>query len=123
VLGTAAAAAVAPSFAQVGYGGTGRVPAAFMLTLTGGAPAPKTVTAAVSPAATTPNEGYFQFDQGAISHGSLLDPTQPANAALWQAQMVYFLGVTGTSIVFDPTYAAGLQIPEPAAAGWSILGN
>ncbi|HLO66933.1 MAG TPA: hypothetical protein VK188_07930 [Holophaga sp.] len=123
VLGTSAAAAVAPGFAQVGYGGTGRIPGAFMLTLTGGAPAPKTVTAAISPAATTPSEGYFQFDQGAVSHGSLLDPTQPANAALWQAQVVYFLGVTGTSIVFDPTYAAGLQIPEPAAAGWSILGK
>lgn len=123
VLGTAAAAAVAPNFAQVGYGGTGRIPAPFMLTLAGGAPAPKTVTAAVSPAATTPGEGYFQFDQGSVSHGSLLDPTQPANALLWQTQMLYFLGVAGTPIVFDPTYAAGLQVPEPAAAGWSILGN
>ncbi len=123
VLGTAAAAGVAPGFSQVGYGGTGRIPAPFLFTLAGGNPAPKTVTAATAPTDTTPAEGYFQFDQAGVAHGSLLDPSQPQTAALWQAQVLYFLGITGHSIVFDPTFAAGLQVQAPTAFVWPVLGN
>jgi hypothetical protein len=103
VLGTSDAAAVAPGFFQLGYGAADRVPATFMYTLNGALPAPKTQPAALTPLATAPKEGYFQFDQAGISHGGLLDPAHPANAALMQAQLVYFLGASGTSIALDPT--------------------
>jgi hypothetical protein len=76
-------AAVAPGFKQLGYNGSSspRVPVPFMLTLdSGGAPIPKVDFAAASAAATTPNEGYFQFDQPGVSHGFLLDPTGSAAA-------------------------------------------
>jgi hypothetical protein len=101
-------AAVAPGFMQLGYGGGAapRIPAPFMLTLNGTTPVPNTATAAVTPLATTPKEGYFQFDQAGISHGSLLDPRNPVNAGLMQLQMLYFLGITGTPLVVDPTQPA-----------------
>lgn len=128
VLGTAAAAAVDPGFFQLGYGAADRIPATFMFTLNGASLAPKTEPAALSPAATAPGEGYFQFDQSGIAHGGLLDPSHPANAALMQKQLLFFLGVTGTSIVLDPTQtAAGLVQGVSAAvhvpATWTILGH
>jgi fermentation-respiration switch protein FrsA (DUF1100 family) len=122
VLG-AAGAAVAPGFMQLAYtpGGTymvgstsvahaaGVVGTPFMYTLTGGAPAPKVQAAAVSALVTTPNEGYFQFDQAGIGHSSLLDPTASLpNTTMIQRQMAYFLGVTGASIVIDPTQGGPL---------------
>ena len=135
VLG-AAGAAVAPGFKQLAYtaGGTpahaAGVPAQFMFTLSGGAPAPKVANAAVAATDTTPTEGYFQFDQTGIGHSSLLDPTaSPANTGLLQKQMRYFLGITGTALVVDPTQGAalpvaplslpGLQVP----AKYTILGH
>jgi hypothetical protein len=127
VLGTAAAAAIAPNFSQLAYtaGGATAPHAAgvvtqFMFTLTAGAAAPKVANAAVSPAATTPSEGYFQFDQTNIGHSSLLDPgpapTYPymANVLLIQRQVRYFLGITGNTIVVDPTQSTALPIaPVP----------
>jgi len=98
-----AGAAVAPLFFQLGYGISDRIPVPFMYTLTGAAPTPKDESAALTPAATAPGEGYFQFDQTGIEHGALLDPAFPVNAGLLQKQMLYFLGVTGTSIAVDPT--------------------
>ncbi len=104
VLGTPAAAAMAPGFSQLGYGSADRIPAPFMFTLSGANPVPKEAPAALSATATSPTEGYFQFDQAGIEHGGLLDlSNQPANAALMQKQMIYFLGATGTSIAIDPT--------------------
>jgi hypothetical protein len=103
VLGTSDAAALAPGFSQLGYGAADRIPATFMYTLNGTAPTPKTQSAALTPFATSPKEGYFQFDQAGIGHGGLLDPAHKANAALMQTQLVYFLGASGTSIALDPT--------------------
>jgi hypothetical protein len=108
----AAGAAVAPGFMQLAYtaGGTpdhaAGVVAQFMYTLNGTAPAPKVANAATTGADTTPTEGYFQFDQTGISHGSLLDPSNMTNLLLLQKQMRYFLGITGTAIVVDPTHGA-----------------
>ena len=117
VLGTAAAAAVAPGFAQVGYGATGSVPAKFMLTLSAGTPVFKTVLADLTLAPTGPLEGYFQYNQTGIAHGSLLDPSNPTNAALIQTQMVFFMGATGASIVVDPTDLPALPLNVGAPAG------
>ena len=108
VLG-AAGAALAPGFDQLAYL-DGSVPATFMYTLSGVVPTPKTAVAATSPAATTPTEGYFQFNQAGVSHGFLLDPTgSPTATAYGQKQMVYFL-LAG--IVVDPS-ASG--VPKTAA--------
>ncbi|HJU83360.1 MAG TPA: hypothetical protein VJ600_04050 [Holophagaceae bacterium] len=111
--GVLGAGYVAPNFMQLGYtaGGTpnhaaGVVGTPFMYTIGGSGLAPKVGAAAITAADTTPNEGYFQFDQPGISHGFLLDPSHPTNIYLGQKQMVYFLGVTGTSIVVDPTQTA-----------------
>ncbi|WP_316414615.1 Ig-like domain-containing protein [Mesoterricola silvestris] len=128
VLGTPAAAAVAPGFFQLGYGTADRIPSTFLYTLNGTAPAPKTQPAAQLPTDTTPVEGYFQFDQAGIGHGGLLDPTHPANAALMQKQMLFFLGVTGTSIALDPTQTAaglvqGISADVQVPAIWTILGH
>ncbi len=119
VLG-AAGAAVAPGFKQLAYtaGGTpdhaAGVVAQFMFTLSGVTPAPKVANAAVAPTDTTPSEGYFQFDQTGISHSSLLDPSNMTNLGLIQRQMRYFLGVTGNTIVVDPTQGTALPIaPVP----------
>ncbi|HJW71747.1 MAG TPA: hypothetical protein VJ486_02735 [Geothrix sp.] len=121
VLG-AAGAAVAPGFMQLAYTAGGSpdhaagVVTQFMYTLNGATPAPKVGDAATTAADTTPTEGYFQFDQAGISHGSLLSPG-PApdypymtNYLLLQKQMRYFLGFTGTSIVVDPTHGTTLPI-------------
>ena len=105
----AAGASVAPGFKQLAYtaGGTpahaAGVVSQFMLTLSGGTPAPKVANAAVIGSATTPTEGYFQFDQTGISHGSLLDPSNMTNLLLVQKQMRYFLML---GIVVDPTQGA-----------------
>ncbi len=120
VLGTTAAAAIAPGFKQLAYtaGGTpahaAGVPAQFMFTITGGALAPKVANAAVALTDTTPTEGYFQFDQTGINHNSLIDPSSLTNLSLIQRQMRYFMGFTGASIVVDPTQGAALPIaPVP----------
>lgn len=136
VLG-AAGAAVAPGFKQLAYtaGGTpahaAGVPAQFMFTLTGGAPAAKVANAATTAADTTPSQGYFQFDQTGINHSSLLDPTASlTNTGLLQKQMRYFLGAMGNTIVVDPTQGGaalplaplafpGVQVP----AQFTILGH
>jgi hypothetical protein len=97
-------------FFQLGYGAADTVPVLFMKKLGG---APKDESAALLPTATTPNEGYFQFNQTGIEHGALLDlstPATQANAAIMQLQMVYFLGITGTAIAVDPTQPA-LALP------------
>lgn len=136
VLG-AAGAAVAPGFKQLAYsaGGTpahaAGVPAQFMFTLTAGAPAPKVANAAVAITATTPTEGYFQFDQAGIGHSSLLDPTASlVNTGLLQKQMRYFLGAMGTTLVVDPTQGgatlplAPLAFPEvQAPEKYTIFGH
>jgi hypothetical protein len=120
VLGTAAAAAVAPGFKQLAYtaGGTpahaAGVPAQFMFTLTGGALAPKVANAAVALTDLTPTEGYFQFDQTGIGHGSLIDPSNMVNLGLIQRQLRYFMGATGTSIVVDPTQGTALPLAPVA---------
>jgi len=121
VLGSAAAAAIAPNFYQLGYGAKDTIVAQFMYTLSAaGAPIPKSQSAALSLTATAPNEGYFQFATPGIEHGALLDLSTAAsqtNAALLQAQMVYFMGATGTSIALDPTALA------PAASPSAIPGD
>jgi len=103
VLGTAAAAAVAPGFFQLAYK-TGDdpdpIPGLFMYSLSGASPVPKTEAAAYAPGAAGPGEGYFQFNQGGIGHSSIL--SDPVNGPAIQKQMVYFFGVTGTSIAIDP---------------------
>jgi hypothetical protein len=111
VLGSAGAT-VAPGFKQLAYTAGGDpdhaagVPAQFMYTLNGATPAPKVANAAVTGADTTPTQGYFQFDQTGIGHGSLLDPSNMTNLLLLQKQMRYFLGITGNTIVVDPTHGA-----------------
>jgi hypothetical protein len=136
VLG-AAGAAVAPGFMQLAYtaGGTPNhtagVPAQFMYTVTASGLAPKVQDAAIIGTATTPTEGYFQFDQTGIAHGSLLDPSNMTNLLLLQKQMRYFLGITGTSIVVDPTQGAPALPVAPALtsvdvqvpAHYQILGH
>ncbi|MEI6306167.1 MAG: hypothetical protein WCP33_05040, partial [Deltaproteobacteria bacterium] len=117
VLGTAGAS-VAPGFKQLGYRGaaTPRIPSTFLYTLTSGAPSAKVDFAAKGGiGATTPAEGYFQFDQTGINHGSLLDPTASlANTGYMQSQMVQYLlygGIVDStpSGVTRPAYDA--QIP------------
>lgn len=126
VLG-AAGAAVAPGFKQLAYtaGGTpshaAGVPATFMFTLAGGVPAPKVANAAVTVSDTTPTQGYFQFDQAGINHSSMLDPTASAvNTGLIQKQVRYFMGVTGVSLVVDPTQGASLPVAPPVFPGVQV---
>lgn len=108
VLGSTGAA-VAPGFKQLSYS-NGSLPSLFMYTLTSGSAAPNTALAATSATATTPVEGYFQFNQAGVSHGFLLDPTgSPTATAYGQKQMVYFLSA---GIVVDPS-ASG--VPKTAA--------
>ncbi|MBV5340904.1 MAG: hypothetical protein J0665_15320 [Deltaproteobacteria bacterium] len=104
---------VAPGFKQLSYIVDLRIPSSFMYTLTGGVPAPKTVSAATnSTGATTPAEGYFQFDQAGINHGFLLDPTASlSNTQYAQSQMVQFLLYGG---IVDPT-ATGVAKQVSAA--------
>jgi len=118
VLGTAAAAAVAPGFDQLSYL-SGRVPATFMFTVAGGAPAPKVAAAAATPAAAGPKEGYFQFDQSDVTHGFLIDlQHSPASLQLAQKQLADFL-LTGVAV--DPTSAtakAAAGIPRGAGISY-----
>ncbi len=92
----------APGFKQIQYAtthtATNGVVTPFMTKF--GAPA-------AAPSSSTPTEGYFQFDLPNITHGFLLDwANQPANTALAQKQLGYFLGAGGGgSIVVDPTAA------------------
>lgn len=114
VLG-AAGSAVGPGFKQLGYNGAAlpRIPANFMYTILSGALAPKVDFAASAATATTPTQGYFQFDQTGISHGFLLDPTGSATSTgMGQKQMVYFL-LAG--IVADPTSPTS-TLPKSLAA-------
>jgi hypothetical protein len=103
VLGTPGAA-VAPGFRQLGYRGaaTPRIPSLFMVTMANGTPIPKVDFAARNNVgATTPMEGYFQFDQAGITHGFLIDPrASAANTGYAQSQMVNFLLFGG---IVDPT--------------------
>ncbi|HJV90028.1 MAG TPA: hypothetical protein VJ623_06965 [Holophagaceae bacterium] len=91
----------APGFKQVQYATTH--------TATNGVVVPFMTKFSAAPAATDatgPTEGYFQFDLPGITHGFFLDWTnQPANTALAQKQLAYFLGAGGSSIVVDPTAA------------------
>ena len=114
VLG-AAGAAVAPDFLQLGYvalGATiaphadGVVGTPFLFEVEGAAIAPKVGSAATTATASSPDEGYFQFDQTGIGHSSLLDPTLNGglNTYLIQTQMGYFLA--GKGAVVDPTHFA-----------------
>jgi len=104
-------AATAPNFKQLGYVGAiaPRIPSVFMLSLNGASPSPKVDFAAALPVttATTPSEGYFQFDQAGIGHTFLLQPdaAHPGNIVLGQTQLLYFLGVTGHSVIVDPSAA------------------
>jgi hypothetical protein len=128
-------AAVAPGFRQLGYvgGASPRIPAAFMYTLDGATPAPKVAFAAALPVttATTPSEGYFQFDQAGIGHTFLLRPEagHPGNIVLGQTQLLYFLGVTGNSVIVDPSAALDAKVVTPtmdlvkAPARFTILGH
>jgi hypothetical protein len=96
----------APGFKQLLYSGDTTPKAGFML----GAGVLKTGAAATSPVATSPLEGYFQFNQTGIDHGFLLDNSTPANTAAAQKQMLFFLGGpnlgagpgAGANIVVDP---------------------
>ena len=102
----AAGVNIAPGFGQVGYTGaaTPTIPVQFMYGLTAtGSVVPDDFMGAIpsAPTASAPTQGYFQFNQPGVSHGSLLDPTGSATATgLIQTQMVYFL-LGG--IVVDPT--------------------
>ncbi|MFZ4857375.1 MAG: hypothetical protein ACOYL3_13355 [Desulfuromonadaceae bacterium] len=105
---------VAPTFKQLGYRGASvaRIPSSFMYTLTAGVPTAKIDFAAAQSdmAATTPTEGYFQFDQPGIHHSFLINPKTAAggaptadtsaNTTYAQSQMVNFL-LRG--VVVDPT--------------------
>ena len=128
----AAAAAVAPNFSQLAYSDTTHtvtVPSQFMLTLnSSGSPVAKVANAAASAVATTPTEGYFQFDQAGIGHSSLLDLTNPLNSlGLTQKQMRYFISL---GIVVDPYFAApalplqgaAVDMSVKVAPRWDILG-
>lgn len=129
----AAAAAVAPNFSQLAYSDTTHtvtVPSQFMLTLnSSGAPVAKVANAAASAVATTPKEGYFQFDQANIGHSSFLDLSNQLNSlGLIQKQARYFISL---GIVVDPYFPApalpiqgGLvNIEVQVAPRWDILGH
>ena len=114
VLGSPAAFAVAPGFEQLSYA-SGRVPALFMFTLTGGGLQPKSAPAASSATAAGPEEGYFQFDQADVSHALLIDQTgSPVSNQLAQRQMVYFV-LTG--LVVDPTVTSAALPKVTVGAG------
>jgi hypothetical protein len=120
VLGSQAALAVAPDFDQLSYL-SGRLPALFMLTLSGTAVVPKTAPAASIPTAPGPLEGYFQFDQAQVTHGFLLDPTSSPTATQFaQAQMVSYL-LFGR--VIDPSASPAKLAARALGAsgpGWQV---
>ena len=114
VLGTPAALAVAPGFNQLSYL-SGRLPAPFMMTLSGATLVPKTAAAAGSATAAGPREGYFQFDQPDVSHGFLIDAAaSPVSLQLAQRQMVYFVS---TGLVVDPTVTSAALPKVAVGAG------
>ena len=133
VLGTTAAAAIGPNFSQLAYtaggtylvGGTistahaaGVVGTPFMFTLNPG-PAPKVANAATSVLATTPTEGYFQFNQTGVGHAFILNPANPVAVTLGQRQFVYWLG---TGLVVDPTQQGpALPLATPTALPQSMI--
>jgi hypothetical protein len=104
----------APGFAQLAYAADATHPAGLPAPFMAGSTptAPKAGAAATSATATTPAEGYFQFDQTAIVHQFLLGPSLPStdpnyaaqvqNTGAAQKQMLYFLGAGGHTIVVDP---------------------
>jgi hypothetical protein len=120
VLGTQAALAVGPGFDQLSYA-SGRIPALFMFTTSGGGVVPKTAFAAIDAAASGPREGYFQFDQPDVTHAFIIDPVHsPVAYQLAQRQMVYFVR---NGIVVDPTVTSSALPalpPIPAATGWQV---
>ena len=68
--------------------------------------------------ATSPTEGYFQFDQAGVNHGFLVDPRSSAtNTALAQKQMVNYLLL---GIVADPTSTA---LPKAVVGVPSVAGD
>jgi hypothetical protein len=103
----------APGFSQLIYKGDTAPKAPFMA---GATPTTvKAAAAAYTPAATSPLEGYFQFNQTAIVHQFLLGPNllasdpnygaQVANTQNAQKQLLFFLGGpggAGAKIVVDP---------------------
>jgi len=122
VLGSAEALAAAPGFDQLSYL-SGRVPAPFMKTVTGGSLVTKVSPAAGDAAATGPREGYFQFDQPDVSHGFLIDlASSPESLRLAQRQMVYFVL---TELVVDPTVTSAalprLAVGTGPAIRWQVL--
>jgi hypothetical protein len=134
VLGTAGAA-VAPGFMQLAYtadgaytvGGASTAHAAgvvgtpFMYTVTDGSLAPKVQAAATSVLDTTPNEGFFQFDQTGIGHSTLLDPTDSVIAtALIQRQMAYFLGTSEVYVTAQAASGASTKQPLTGTTGVAI---
>jgi hypothetical protein len=109
---------LAPGFGQLMYMGDTAPKVPFMA---GATPTSvKAAFAAHSPTATSPLEGYFQFNQTAIVHQFLLGPSLPStdpnyaaqvqNTGAAQKQMLFFLGGPdlgagpgiGASIVVDP---------------------
>jgi hypothetical protein len=93
----------APGFSQLIYKGDTAPKVPFMA---GATPTTvKAAAAAYTAAATSPLEGYFQFNQTGIGHGFLFDNATPANTAAAQKQLLFFLGGpggAGAKIVVDP---------------------
>ena len=133
VLGTEAAAAIAPGFDQLAYVTGNRIPSQFMFALgdTGLVPKDEDAGDVTALTASTPTEGYFQFDRTGISHGALLDLTNPVNAGLLQTQMVYFLNGFAVDPTTVPTGAGVTPTPLPSASApkvhvaptWRIFGH
>jgi len=133
VLGSAAAAAIAPNFSQLAYtaGGTylvgGALPTAHAAGVVGNpflfsslSPlTPKVLPAAISALATAPKEGYFQFDQTGIAHAFLINPANPVGITLGQRQLSYWLN---TGLVVDPTQqSATMPTVSPVALPQSMI--
>ena len=103
----------APGFNQLIYSGDTAPKVPFMA---GASPTTlKAAAAAYAPGATSPLEGYFQFNQTAIVHQFLLGPSLPntdpnyaaqlQNTGAAQKQLLFFLrgpAGAGASIVVDP---------------------
>lgn len=95
---------IAPGFKQLSYF-NGSLPALFMLNQAGAA---KTAAAAGLPSATSPTEGYFQFNQADVTHSFLIDlANSPASLQLAQRQMFYFLSA---GVVVDPTQVSSKPV-------------
>ncbi len=133
VLGSDAAAAIGPNFSQLAYtaGGTYMVGGALATAHARGVSGnpfmfsslspltPKILNAATSVLATSPTEGYFQFDQTGIGHAFLINPANPVGITLGQRQLVYWLG---TGLVVDPTQqSATMPTATPTALPQSMI--